>query len=916
MKQLHLICALLGVSFAIFAKPPIVLNKTYNGTSMSLFIQEMEKQYDVRFFLDTSVVKDIVIKQKKDSASVETILRNSFEGSDLSFVIDPMNNIVITKDYELSGSPPVYFYEVKDNTEEKDEDKFSSFLVEKPKKPRANYNKTLIIGDPADKHIGNEAVLSGSVVENETGDPIIGAIIWIEDTEQGTTTDFNGYYFIEVPKGKHKIEIRSIGRETANQEIVIHGDGKMDLALNESVTQLADVTIMAGKLKNVQGLQMGLDKVEIKTIKQLPAALGEVDVIKAALMLPGVQTVGEGASGFNVRGGATDQNLILFDQAPVFNSSHLFGFFSAFNPDVLKDFSLYKSAIPAEYGDRISSVFDITSTNGGKSKFGVNAGLSPVSGKIMIDGPIIKNKTSILLAGRSTYSDWLLKKIDNAEFNKSSASFYDLNLKLKHSINKKNSVQLSLYNSNDDFRLNTDTVYNYKNFIGSVNYKYIFNDHFYTNIYLINSNYQYAIESKENLMSLKYKINYNELKTKFNLQTNAVHKMSFGGGVIDYNISPSKKEAMSGDANFIEKDIENEKALEPSAYFEDEIRVTENFSTSIGLRLNSFIVRGPRTVYSYIEDLPKEPDRIQDSTIYSQGDIIKTYFGAEPRINARYTINENNSIKASYNRLTQYIHMLSNSTAVSPTDMWKLSDYHLKPVVGDMFSIGYYRDLKNHVIETSIELYYKLSHNIIEYKGGAELFDNPLLETDLLSGEGRSYGVEFLVKKKFGYFNGWVAYTYSRSEMKFNGKYEEEKINNGEYFPTNYDKPHDLTIVLNNKFSRRLSLSNTVTYSTGRPITYPVAAYKFNGNTLMHYSERNEYRIPDYFRWDVAINIEGNLKSKKIAHSSWTIAVYNVTGRDNVYSEYFKADSEGRVRGYRLSIFANPIPTITYNIKF
>jgi len=661
---------------------------------------------------------------------------------------------------------------------------------------------------------------------------------------------------------------------------------------------------------------MGLNKVNIEMIKQIPAMMGESDILKTALLLPGVQTVGEGASGFNVRGGSTDQNLILLNRAPVFNSAHFFGFFSAFNPDVVKDFKLYKSGIPAEFGGRISSVFDITTKSGNTKKISGTGGISPVTAKFMLEGPIIKDKGSFVLAARGTYSDWLMNQFPNSELRNSEASFYDMNLTLTQQINAKNTISLSAYMSQDRFQLRSDTAYRYSNVNATLNWKHLFSDRFIGEASAIVSNYAYDISSDGNPVNaynIQYRILHMEGRTDFIYFPNNDHKIKFGVSSISYNLQPGSRLPL-GEESLVEPVyMEKEKAHDLSIYLSEEYILSPRLSFYGGLRYSLYRFLGPKTMFQYAPG-PVELYNLVDTITYGPG-TIHTYHGPELRFSARYKFNNATSLKLSYNRLRQNLHMLSNTTAISPTDTWKLSDPHIRPQVGDQVSLGFYRDLRDNTIETSIEVYYKYINDIIEYQSGANLLLNPHIETDLINGIGRAYGAEMLIRKTGGRFNGWMSYTYSRTFIKVDGEAQEEKINNGEYFPASYDKPHDFTMVTNYKFSRRFSFSGTLTYSTGRPITYPVAKYRFRNASLAHYSFRNEYRVPDYFRIDISANLEGNLRSKKLAHSFWSLSVYNLTGRNNVYSIYF-ITQEGELKGYKMSIFDRPIPTLTYTFKF
>ncbi len=675
---------------------------------------------------------------------------------------------------------------------------------------------------------------------------------------------------------------------------------------------------MLVKAVNVTSVQMGVEKLNIKTIKQIPTAFGEADILRVVLTLPGVKTVGEASTGFNVRGGSTDQNLILFNDATIYNPSHLFGFFSAFNPDVVKNVELYKSGIPAKYGGRLASVLEITSRDGNKKKFSGSGGIGLLTGRLTLEGPIIKDKTSFILGGRSTYSSWLLGQLKNTAYKNSKASFYDLNLHLTHDFNAKNSMYFTGYVSKDQFKFNTDTLYGYQNQIASLKWKHVFSNKLYSVLTTGFTKYQYSVVSEKNPVNafkLAFTIEQTNAKADFSYFIGERHTLDFGASSIHYKLHPGSYSPQGNESLAIPETVQAEQGLESAFYLSDRFEITPKLSLNVGLRYSLFHYLGAKDVLTYGPGLPKHEANVIDTLSYTKGKTIQTYHGPEYRLSARYVLTENSSIKLSYNTLRQYIHMLSNTTAISPTDIWKLSDPHIKPQLGDQVSLGLYKNFQNNTIETSVELYHKNIKNFLDYKSGAQLILNQHIETDVMSTEGKAYGVEVLIKKLTGKLNGWMAYTYSRTLLRVSDAAAGEMINDGKWYPANFDKPHDFTLIGNYRFSHRFSTSLNFTYSTGRPVTLPLSYFDMGGSARTYYSERNEYRIPDYYRVDFSMNIEGNHKIKKLAHSSWTLAIYNLIGRKNVYSVYFKSQN-GRVNGYKLSIFGQPIPTVTYNFRF
>ncbi|MEE9460219.1 MAG: carboxypeptidase-like regulatory domain-containing protein [Bacteroidales bacterium] len=896
----------------------LLINIRFRDTDFTEFARLVESRYPLRFHYRQDWIRMIRITDTTRQHQLNTILDNAFEGRDVYHYADRFGNIIITKNNPVYALPGDFFNAASDI------DSVGEIILQhtngnKHSEQNGNHTDQVIYINGANgSNNGASGIrLSGLIREAETGEPIIGAVVYVEDTETGVITDMNGYYLLRLSKGTHFIRYHSLGKKDILHQVEIHATGSLDVDLEEKISRLKGVEIVAENTRNVTRLQMGLDKVDIKTIKELPAVLGETDILKVALLLPGVQTVGEGASGFNVRGGSTGQNLFLINTAPIFNSSHMFGFFSVFNPDVISSFSLYKSGIPARYGGRLSSVFDVATKTGNRKKFTVYGGISPVTGRLVVEGPIIKDKTAFIIGGRSTYSDWILNRVNVPAIRNSDARFHDLNMRVRHDFNTSNKIDIAGYYSYDHFRLNSDTSYQYSNLNGSITYEHHFSDKLLSSFSGIYSKYNYKISSRNNpelAFDMTNEILYGEMKADFSWYPNADHKIKFGLSSILYRLNPGTRMGMGDESLIRNLDMEDERGIESSIYFSDEFKINNRLLLYAGLRFSSFIYMGPKTVYSYKDDMPVEPDNISDTVYHDTGSPIETYMGPEFRFSLRYIIDRYSSVKISYNRMRQYLHMISNTTALSPTDYWKLSDPYLKPQIGDQISLGYYLDMFSDKIESSAELYYKKFNNIVEYKGGATLLLNDMIETDLINGTGKAYGIELMIKKK-GRLNGWLSYTYSRIFYKVDGRFPSEQINSGEYYPANHDKPHDVTLTGNYKFSRRFGVSSNFTYSTGRPITYPVSKYIQRSNILLQYSERNQYRIPDYMRWDLSATLYGNLKSKKIAHSDWTLSVYNVTGRDNVYSIFF-VTREGVTKGYKLSVFNQPIATLTYNFKF
>jgi len=662
---------------------------------------------------------------------------------------------------------------------------------------------------------------------------------------------------------------------------------------------------------------MGEIKMDIKTLKEIPAVFGETDILRAMLVLPGVQSVGEATTGFNVRGGSADENLILLNGMTIYNPSHFFGFFSAFNPDIVKDVELYKSTIPEKYGGRLASVLEVTDREGNKKNFTGSLGIGLLTSRLNVEGPIDKDKTSFIFGARTTYSNWLLQLLP-AAYKNSSASFYDINLDISHQINANNSIYLYSYTSNDNFRLNSDTTYAYQNKNIALKWKHNFSNKFYSLISAGFDRYEYSIASDQNPIDgykLDFNINQTNFKADFNYYPSSRNSINFGISSIYYKLHPGTFEPEGAQSLELPDVVPAQQALESAFYAGDKYDITDKFSISAGVRLSMYNSLGPGTIDYYAPGVAKASNTVIDSVTYKNNQVIKTYFNPEVRLSARYSLSDNTSVKASYNTLTQYLHLLSNTTAISPTDVYQLSDPNIKPQTGSQVSLGLYKNLESNTIETSVEAYYKQIRNYLDYRSGANLELNDHIETDVINTDGKAYGIEFLVRKTAGKLTGIVSYTYSRTLLQQNDPTVLPPVNNGAWYPANYDQPNDFKFTGAYHISHRYSFSMNVAYNTGRPITLPIAKYEYDGSERVYYSDRNEYRVPDYFRTDISINIEGNHKVHQRTHNSWTVGLYNVTGSKNAYSTYF-TETGGVISGYKLSIFAAPIPFVNYNINF
>ncbi len=894
-----------------------LISGTFQQAKFIDFVSSVEKQTSFHFYFDSSRFDSLDVSLKANQMPLTEALDSIFRDTRFRYSIDRSNRVFLAEGKEIvTELPPGFFGNEPERVV--DATVYDYMYSAEQKKSLIEEERLYEIGPRVSRIKTAKAIVTGYVRDLTNGEPIVGATLYNETTKTGVTTDQFGYYSISLPTGRSKLKVSYLGMQDAVRQIMLYSDGKLDVELKESVTSLNEVIVESDKGANVSGTQMGLEKIDIKTMKQVPVSFGETDVLKVMLTLPGVQSVGEASTGLNVRGGATDQNLTLYDDATVFNTAHLFGFFSAFNPDVVKGAELYKSGIPAEYGGRLSSVLDVTSREGNKKKFAGSGGIGLVTSRLTLEGPLKQGKSSFLIGGRSTYSNWLFQKIPNDNLRHSAGSFYDVSMRLNHEVNEKNAIDVTGYFSNDRFKLNSDTVYHYNNMIGAIRWKHTFDEKLYGVFSLSHSQYQYDLSSDKNpvtAMQLTYDIKQEKAKTDFTYFLNSANHITFGASAIGYGLQPGKTQPLVSESLLIADNVQHEQAIESALYVGDKYEVSPNLSLYGGLRYSFYNYLGNHDVYQYTPGVPKDVSTIIDTVHYGKGKSIRTYHGPEYRASARYLLPNNASVKFSYNRMRQYIHVLSNTTIVSPTDIWKLSDSNIRPQIGDQVSIGYYRNLKSSIIEMSAEAYFKTMKDFLDYKGGAVLIMNHHIETDVISTRGRAYGVEFMIKKLAGKLNGWVSYTYSRSFLHTLATQTSESINNGKMYSSNFDKPHNVNLISNYRFSKRFSVSLNFTYNTGRPITVPTEQYQVDGSMRLVYSARNQYRIPDYYRADFAMNFEGNHKIKKLAHSSWSFSVYNLTGRRNAYSVFFKSE-QGVIKGYKMSIFGSPIPSITYNFRF
>ena len=878
-------------------------------------LQQVQLQTEYRFYWIASETAGINVSVDTDAKNIHRLMKALLKDTDLKYTVHNDQTVFLLKNKTLMEVPPLFAHE-RENTIEANQE-----LLLFDKQKATSGNKIYVVGKPGSLTNQKMVELTGTITSFKTGEPVMGVNMVVKKpTWSAAVSDANGRYVLKVPQGEVDVEITGIGIIDTHRRLMVYENGTLDIELEDKTQTLQEVTVTANKVENVKGVQMGVQALVAEDMKTIPTAFGELDVIKVVQALPGVKTMGEAAGGLNVRGGSTDQNLIQWNEGTIYNPTHLFGFFSAFNGSIVKDMELYKGSIPAKYGGRISSVLDINSRRGNKEKYQGEVSLGLLTSSLTLDGPIKKGKTSLLLAGRTTYSDWLLNLLpEKSGYKNGKAGFYDANLLLSHQFSQKDNLYISGYYSHDRFNFLENEKYEYANANASLQWAHLFDENFRMTTTAGYDHYDYTTKNWQNehdAYKMGFDINQYYLKMDFNHSQLQNHRIDWGLNAIMYDINPGDVKPNSSASLYIPRTLQKEKALETALYLNEEWDITPQLTANFGVRYSLFNAFGKRTFNTYRDG--ELPSTLNVTGTETKDGNLKTYHGPEFRLGLRYAFTDDFSVKAGLNTMHQYIHKVSNTMVMSPTDTWKLSDMHIKPQTGMQYALGFYKNLMEDQLEASVEGYYKTMDNYLDYRSGAQLLMNEHLETEVLPTEGRAYGVEFMLKRPKGKFNGWLSYTYSRTELRQSDARISLPANKGEWYPAEYDKPHDIKLVGNYQFTQRYSASLNVDYSTGRPQTMPVSQYYSNtiGATSFVFSERNGVRIPDYFRMDLSFNIKPTHRLNAKTYTFFTIGVYNLTGRKNVYSIYFKNEGKEGMKGYRMSIFGAPIPYASFNMKF
>ncbi len=772
--------------------------------------------------------------------------------------------------------------------------------------------------------------LSGKVTETESNETIIGVNILFPTLKTGTNTNEYGFYSITLPAGTYEVQVTGIGYQLISERIELNRDLKKDFFLSEKVEELTEVLIEKNLERvNIQKPEMSVNRLRVETVKNIPVVLGEADIIKSILLLPGVTSAGENASGFNVRGGAVDQNLILLDEATIFNSSHLFGLFSVFNPDAIKDLKLYKGAIPARYGGRVSSVLEIFQKEGNSKEFHANGGIGAVSSRLLLEGPIEKDRSAFLVGGRASYAHLFLPLFDI----NNSAYFYDLNTKLNYRLDENNDVFLSGYFGRDVFKLSDNFVNTYGNSVLNFRWNHLFSDKLFSNLSLIYSDYYYGLEL--GFAGFKWNSGILNFNAKYDLKHYLNDRLQINYGIHNtyYVFNPGKIKPNSEESGITESQLTKKYANETAVYIGVEQEISDKFRINYGLRLSHFIRFGQDELYVYENDRPVIFDPFQliyksataSDTIHpARSEQLSNFTNLEPRVAISYSPNENNSFKASFIRMSQYLHLLSNTSSPTPLDVWTPSGPYIKPQLLNQYALGYFHDFSQKIYGVETEVFYKEGDNRIDYIDGAELIANNAIEQVILNGETRAYGLELLFRKYEGKLQGWIAYTLSKSEQRTPGRTVENTartpkelgINRGKWYNTAYDKRHDVAVFASFELNKKWSFSGNFIYQTGQPTNYPIGQFEFQGLTIPYYGFRNEQRLPDYHRLDLSAKLIPEKNESRNWKSEWIFSIYNVYNRMNAASINFRRNMDtGQNEAVRTSIFGI-VPSVTYNFKF
>lgn len=874
-------------SFTLLFGQDIWLESDFKGSFVEL-TQKIESENEVNFLYKSEWIDDITINYVA-SNDLTAYLIAATQKNGLSIVFREQFIIVIP------SNPILYL-----NAEELEE----------------NYGEGVkIIGEKS----GDDSPIQVKikVVDGSDESAIIGVRVFSQELADGGITDQLGEIAFQIVPGLYTFNLSHLGFEESSSTVLIKGSGTIVIDLFESSVLLDEVSVSAqSAADNIQSAQMGVTTITPDLVKKLPSLYGEADVLKTLTLLPGVSTAGEGTQGFTVRGGKTDQNLLLFDGTTIYNASHLFGFFSNINSEVIGSATLFKSSIPARYGGRSSSVLTVDSKEPSFDQVKMNLGVGLVSSKIFVEMPLIKGKTSMLLAGRKSYTDWILNRQKNISIQRSSGKFNDLNIKILHKLGENDKLSVSGYSSFDEFQLASDTSFGWTTQTASLTWDHIFSKRLSMQAVGSISDYKFKIKGLTD--PFQYTLTSGISNKTVTAQLFYDHSASLkieGGAEYKSLVLKQGEFSLPENSQVNAVDLQREYADIVSFFGQGEMKVNTRITIETGLRLSSYRYLGPRVADDYLPGLLRTNETISGQTIYDSDEKIKSYFNFEPRFSLRFSLDQNSSLKMSYNRNYQYLHSLSNTSSITPIEVWKASDQFLAPLRNDQYSFGYFRNLLGDKYETSIEFYYRDLTNVVDYRNAARILLNPNMEQAVISGDGVGYGTELYIKKNSGRLNGWLSYSFSRTKKKIAGNFAEETVNSGQFYPAEFDRPHNLSMVATYQINRRLYLGANFLFSSGLPFTGPEVRFLSNGTFLTYFSERNQYRTPAYHRLDLSVRIDESLKKNKRLRGSWVFSLYNFYARRNAYSVFIGERRTSSPVALKLSVLGRIFPSLTYNLR-
>ncbi|MFN7117239.1 MAG: TonB-dependent receptor [Saprospiraceae bacterium] len=888
--------------------PALKINGDYRGVKVLDILAILRDRYGITFYFDPAIIPDYEVSVQFRETPFLEAMQILFNGTTLAAAQIKPGAAIITPKAALNRE---YANKILAAWE--------AGTMGWPQR-KLFQEMTLSFGNPNKTTASKTFQFKGKITDAFTGEPIVGATILATGSQKGTDTDANGKFDLALSPGTYSIDIQYIGYQGIKLQLSLYDNATQDFALEQLALNLSEVVIRAKPDDtNVRSTQIGVENLAVKSIKQLPTALGEADVIKALETLPGVSTVGEGSAGFNVRGGNIDQNLIIQDGAPILNTAHAIGFLSAFNPDVISGVSLYKGGIPAQYGGRLSSVLEVRIKDGDFQQWHGGGGLGFAYSRLYLEGPLLRNRTSIILGARLSYSDWMLRAVrDNQDIRNSSLWFRDFTGKITQRLGEKNFVTLSGFQSGDYFRYSNQFGYQWGTRLYTLGWNYLASDKLSASFKAIAGNYESELfePSGANASRLANGLRYYVLKENIFYQPHADYQINAGIEWTRYEAQPEELRPYSAESSITPQTVLKDRGDEMALYANAEINLNARWSVAAGLRYSRYAQLGPRDVYLYNPEVPRTVGAAIDTFRYGSSDAIQTYDGWEPRLSLKYSVSPNSSVKLGYNRLWQYIHLISNTAAATPVDFWQVSTLHIPPQSTHNFSLGYFQNVKNNLWQLSLELYYKHLENLVTYKELPDLLVNNRLETQLLAAQGKAYGFEIAARKTSGKWNGQLSYTFARSLQRTNDAFPSETINSGNWFPTNFDQPHQINITWRGQPNPIHAFTFSFTYRTGRPYTIPTSNYSVGGIVISQYSQRNEGRIPAYHRLDFSYQHDNSAIKDRGFRQSFTFSLYNLYFHKNAFSVFFRRNNVNQQEAYRLSLIGTALPAFSWNFVF